>query len=106
MTQKTIEYVNRFYVFDNVEAMDQLRFSLANAGMHEFEVGALMNLCPDSADEARALVMSLENIKEESGSPKPNRRIKEEEAFRVEEARAPGHWLQAAKIRGGAHDQH
>lgn len=65
VTQKTIEYVNRFYVFDNVEAMDQLRFSLANAGMHEFEVGALMNLCPDSADEARALVMSLENIKEE-----------------------------------------
>eukprot|EP00793_Prasinoderma_coloniale_P006469 PRCOL_00001299-RA len=61
-TQKTIDYVNRFYVFDSVEAMDQLRATLASAECQEFEIGALMNLCPDTPEEARSLVQSLENV--------------------------------------------
>ena len=36
--------------------------TLASAECQEFEIGALMNLCPDTPEEARSLVQSLENV--------------------------------------------
>lgn len=65
--EKCHEYCKRFNRFENVEAVKAVRVLLTGVEetlgegryLFEFEVGVLGNLVPDSAQEARALVPSL-----------------------------------------------
>mmetsp|Transcript_21990 Transcript_21990/g.70966 ORF Transcript_21990/g.70966 Transcript_21990/m.70966 type:complete len:95 (-) Transcript_21990:452-736(-) len=56
---KAYEYVNRVKQFKTKEVVAQIRADLEKQPFHEFEVAQLGNLCPEDADEAKALVPSL-----------------------------------------------
>eukprot|EP00918_Siedleckia_nematoides_P092903 GHVU01203894.1.p1 GENE.GHVU01203894.1~~GHVU01203894.1.p1 ORF type:complete len:156 (+),score=34.75 GHVU01203894.1:47-469(+) len=57
---KTLNYTQRFSKFKNRETIAAVRSLLMQKKLHKFELAALANLCPESADEAKALVPSLE----------------------------------------------
>ncbi|KQJ92911.1 DNA-directed RNA polymerase II subunit 4 [Brachypodium distachyon] len=57
--EKSLGYVKRFSRYKNPDAVRQVRETLSRYGLHEFELCTLGNLCPDTADEAKALVPSL-----------------------------------------------
>ncbi|XP_047076204.1 DNA-directed RNA polymerase II subunit 4-like [Lolium rigidum] len=57
--EKSQGYVKRFSRYKNPDAVRQVRETLSRYSLHEFELCTLGNLCPDTADEARALVPSL-----------------------------------------------
>ncbi|XP_033097722.1 DNA-directed RNA polymerase II subunit RPB4-like [Anneissia japonica] len=57
---KTLQYTERFSRFKNRETIADVRSLMKQKQLHKFEVASLANLCPDTADEARALVPSLE----------------------------------------------
>mmetsp|Transcript_30100 Transcript_30100/g.92164 ORF Transcript_30100/g.92164 Transcript_30100/m.92164 type:complete len:111 (-) Transcript_30100:153-485(-) len=56
---KAYEYVNRVKQFKTQEVMAQVRADLERQPIMEFEATQLGNLCPEDADEAKALVPSL-----------------------------------------------
>uniref|UniRef100_A0A7E4ZYS1 RPOL4c domain-containing protein n=1 Tax=Panagrellus redivivus TaxID=6233 RepID=A0A7E4ZYS1_PANRE len=59
---KTIDYcrrLSRFKTRDTIRAVRNI-FS-TNAVLHKFEVAQLVNLCPENAEEAKALIPSLES---------------------------------------------
>ncbi|XP_071945956.1 DNA-directed RNA polymerase II subunit RPB4-like [Antedon mediterranea] len=58
---KTLQYTERFSRFKNRETIADVRSLMKQKQLHKFEVASLANLCPDTAEEARALVPSLES---------------------------------------------
>merc|ERR1711976_7771 len=57
---KTLGYTERFSKFKNRETIAAVRSLLMQKKLHKFELAALANLCPENADEAKALIPSLE----------------------------------------------
>ena len=57
---KTLNYTQRFAKFRNRETVHSTRELLMGKKLHKFELAALANLCPESPEEARSLVPSLE----------------------------------------------
>merc|ERR1711868_283235 len=58
--QKTLDYCKRFSKFKNKETIVNVRTTLTTKRLHKFEIAALANLCPETADEAKALIPSLD----------------------------------------------
>lgn len=58
---KTLEYTNRMAKYKNRSAMRAVRQILSSKNFHRFELVQLANLCPDTAEEAKSLIPSLEN---------------------------------------------
>ena len=57
---KTLNYAQRFSKFNNMENIAAVRSLLTIKKIHKFELAALANLCPESAEEAKSLIPSLE----------------------------------------------
>lgn len=59
---KTLEHCRLFNKLgDNREQISAVRRMLQTKKLHKFELAQLANLCPDSAEEARTFIPSLEN---------------------------------------------
>ncbi|CAI5441129.1 unnamed protein product [Caenorhabditis angaria] len=58
---KTLNYARRMARFKNRETIRSVRGVFAEKHFHKFEVAQIANLCPESAEEAKALIPSLEN---------------------------------------------
>ena len=57
---KTLNYTQRFAKFKNMENIASIRQLLTNKKLHKFELAQLANLCPESPEEAKSLIPSLE----------------------------------------------
>ncbi|XP_015781865.1 DNA-directed RNA polymerase II subunit RPB4 [Tetranychus urticae] len=57
---KTLNYCQRFSKFKNRETIAAVRHQLMNKKLHKFEFAQLANLCPETPEEAKALLPSLE----------------------------------------------
>jgi DNA-directed RNA polymerase II subunit RPB4 len=57
---KTLNYCQRFAKFKNMENIAAVRSLLTQKKIHKFELAALANLCPETAEEAKSLIPSLE----------------------------------------------
>ena len=57
---KTLNYTQSFAKFRNRETIASIRSLLMGKKLHKFELAALANLCPESPEEARSLIPSLE----------------------------------------------
>ncbi|KAF5308792.1 hypothetical protein FQR65_LT06025 [Abscondita terminalis] len=57
---KTLTYTDRFRKFKNKETISAVRNLLMQKKLHKFELAALANLCPESTEEAKSLIPSLE----------------------------------------------
>ena len=53
---KTLNYTQRFAKFRNRDTIASIRSLLMGKKLHKFELAALANLCPESAEEARSLI--------------------------------------------------
>ena len=71
---KTLNYTQRFAKFKNTENISSIRSNINNAKvdnrkdkkpepnkLHIFEIAALGNLCPETPEEAKSLIPSLQN---------------------------------------------
>ncbi|XP_065061420.1 DNA-directed RNA polymerase II subunit RPB4-like [Rhopilema esculentum] len=58
--RKTYEYTQKFSRYKNRETIAQVRGLLSKKKLHKFELSCLANTCPETAEEARALIPSLE----------------------------------------------
>lgn len=59
---KTLEHCKTFNKLgENKEKIHAVRRMLQTKRLHKFELAQLANLCPDSAEEARTFIPSLEN---------------------------------------------
>ncbi|CAL2032648.1 hypothetical protein CAEBREN_32834 [Caenorhabditis brenneri] len=63
---KTLNYARRMSRFKNRETIRAVRAIFSEKHLHKFEIAQIANLCPENAEEAKALVPSLENKIEES----------------------------------------
>ncbi|VDK36120.1 unnamed protein product [Taenia asiatica] len=57
---KTYNYATQFSKFSNRETIESVRNLLVQKHFHNFELAAIANLLPDTAEEARVLIPSLE----------------------------------------------
>uniref|UniRef100_A0A1B6CJH2 DNA-directed RNA polymerase II subunit RPB4 n=1 Tax=Clastoptera arizonana TaxID=38151 RepID=A0A1B6CJH2_9HEMI len=57
---KTLTYTNRFRKFKNKEMIASVRNLLSQKKLHKFELASIANLCPETPEEAKALIPSLE----------------------------------------------
>ncbi|XP_053978190.1 DNA-directed RNA polymerase II subunit Rpb4 [Hylaeus anthracinus] len=57
---KSLTYTNRFRQFKNKETIAAVRNLLMQKKLHKFELASLANLCPETPEEAKALIPSLE----------------------------------------------
>eukprot|EP01135_Chromosphaera_perkinsii_P000641 Nk52_evm8s147 gene=Nk52_evmTU8s147 len=57
---QTFDYVKTVSKYRNKESVRELRNLLIKKNFHEYEIAALANLCPDTAEEAKALIPSLD----------------------------------------------
>ena len=57
---KTLNYTHRFAKFKNVENIASIRSLLTNKKIHKFEMAAMANLCPETPEEAKSLIPSLD----------------------------------------------
>ncbi|XP_057305068.1 DNA-directed RNA polymerase II subunit RPB4-like [Hydractinia symbiolongicarpus] len=57
---KTLNYTQRFSRFKNRETIAQVRGLLSKKKLHKFELACIANLCPETAEEAKTLIPSLE----------------------------------------------
>ncbi|XP_031841456.1 transcriptional adapter 2A isoform X3 [Nomia melanderi] len=57
---KSLTYTNRFKRFKNKETIAAVRNLLMQKKLHKFELASLANLCPETPEEAKALIPSLE----------------------------------------------
>merc|ERR1711934_579587 len=57
---KTLQYCERFQRYNNMETSKAVRDILQDKALHKYEMAQLANLCPESAEEARSLIPSLE----------------------------------------------
>eukprot|EP00164_Ancoracysta_twista_P008482 GFYU01012281.1.p2 GENE.GFYU01012281.1~~GFYU01012281.1.p2 ORF type:complete len:137 (-),score=33.30 GFYU01012281.1:60-470(-) len=60
MFHKTNEYVQKFNRFKSKANVDRVRGLLENKGLEEFEMAQLANLNPETPEEAKILIPSLE----------------------------------------------
>lgn len=59
--KKTHEYVTRFSKYSSRESITYVRKLLTQKkSLHKFELAQLANLCPETPEEAKALIPSLE----------------------------------------------
>ncbi|KAK0415933.1 hypothetical protein QR680_012199 [Steinernema hermaphroditum] len=59
---KTLDYTRRLSKFKNRETIRDVRFIFNNKTMlHKYEIAQIANLCPETAEEAKALIPSLED---------------------------------------------
>ncbi|ELR25354.1 DNAdirected RNA polymerase II subunit rpb4, putative [Acanthamoeba castellanii str. Neff] len=56
---KTLSYVQRFSRYKTKAAVKEVRSLLTEKELEEFEIAALSNLCPETAEEAKSLIPSL-----------------------------------------------
>ncbi|KAG2183222.1 hypothetical protein INT43_006226 [Umbelopsis isabellina] len=54
--QKTMNYVQSFSRFTNMESVREVRSLLKESELSHFEIAQLANLCCDDAEEAKALI--------------------------------------------------
>uniref|UniRef100_A0A0D6RA44 RNA polymerase Rpb4/RPC9 core domain-containing protein n=2 Tax=Araucariaceae TaxID=25664 RepID=A0A0D6RA44_ARACU len=59
--EKSLQYVQRFSRYKNPDAVKQVRDVLSRYQLTEFELCVIGNLCPDTAEEARAMVPTLKS---------------------------------------------
>ncbi|CAL1298416.1 unnamed protein product [Larinioides sclopetarius] len=57
---KTLNYCQRFSRFRNRETISAVRSLLTQKKVHKFELAQLANLCPETPEEAKTLIPSLE----------------------------------------------
>ena len=57
---KTLNYTQRFAKFKNMENIASVRQLLTSKKIHKFEMAQLANLCPESPEETKSLIPSLE----------------------------------------------
>ncbi|CAH1368552.1 hypothetical protein NQ317_003032 [Molorchus minor] len=57
---KTLTYTDRFRKFKNKETISAVRNLLMQKKLHKFELAAIANLCPETTEEAKSLIPSLE----------------------------------------------
>ncbi|UYV83661.1 POLR2D [Cordylochernes scorpioides] len=57
---KTLNHCQRFSRFKNRETIASVRNILQAKKLHKFELAQLGNLCPESAEEAKSFIPSLE----------------------------------------------
>eukprot|EP00252_Welwitschia_mirabilis_P007018 TRINITY_DN1801_c1_g1_i1.p1 TRINITY_DN1801_c1_g1~~TRINITY_DN1801_c1_g1_i1.p1 ORF type:complete len:142 (-),score=37.18 TRINITY_DN1801_c1_g1_i1:255-680(-) len=57
--ERSLQYVKRFSRYQNPDAVKQVRDVLCRYGLAEFELCVIGNLCPETVEEARAMVPSL-----------------------------------------------
>lgn len=57
--ERSLQYVRRFSRYQNPDAVKQVREVLTRNQLHEFEVCVIGNLCPETVEEAKALVPSI-----------------------------------------------
>ena len=57
---KTLDYTQRFSKYNSKETIKAVRETLQTQKLHKFEIAALANLGPATAEEARTLLPSLE----------------------------------------------
>ncbi|KAH9288405.1 hypothetical protein KI387_032522, partial [Taxus chinensis] len=57
--ERSLHYVTRFSRYKNPDAVKQVRDVLSRHALSEFELCVIGNLCPDTAEEAKAMVPSL-----------------------------------------------
>uniref|UniRef100_A0A915DH20 RNA polymerase Rpb4/RPC9 core domain-containing protein n=1 Tax=Ditylenchus dipsaci TaxID=166011 RepID=A0A915DH20_9BILA len=63
---KTLNYARRLSKFKTRETIRSVRGIFSGKyNLHKFEVAQLANLCPETAEEAKALIPSLENKMED-----------------------------------------
>uniref|UniRef100_A0A8C0M4S5 RNA polymerase II subunit D n=1 Tax=Canis lupus familiaris TaxID=9615 RepID=A0A8C0M4S5_CANLF len=55
---KTLNYTARFSRFKNRETIASVRSLLLQKKLHKFELACLANLCPETAEESKALIPS------------------------------------------------
>ncbi|XP_023243842.1 DNA-directed RNA polymerase II subunit RPB4-like [Centruroides sculpturatus] len=53
---KTLSYCQRFSRFKNRETISAVRSLLMQKKLHKFELAQLANLCPETPEEAKALI--------------------------------------------------
>eukprot|EP00053_Salpingoeca_punica_P009364 m.83877 g.83877 ORF g.83877 m.83877 type:complete len:142 (+) comp14994_c0_seq4:82-507(+) len=58
---KTLKYAQKFGQFRKPQIASDVRALLASRGFHKFEQAALASLCPETADEAKHLIPSLQD---------------------------------------------
>lgn len=59
--ERSLQYVTRFSRYKNPDAVKQVRDVLSRNSLSEFELCVIGNLCPDTAEEAKAMVPSLKH---------------------------------------------
>ncbi|CAH9072599.1 unnamed protein product [Cuscuta europaea] len=59
--EKSLQYVQRFSRYKNPDAVRQVREILSRYQLTEFELCVLGNLCPETVEEAIAMVPSIKN---------------------------------------------
>jgi len=57
---KTLSYCQRFSRYKNRETIASVRSLLSQKKLHKYELAQLANLCPETPEEAKALIPSLE----------------------------------------------
>ncbi|XP_015921253.1 DNA-directed RNA polymerase II subunit RPB4 [Parasteatoda tepidariorum] len=57
---KTLNYCQRFSRFRNRETISAVRSLLTQKKVHKYELAQLANLCPETPEEAKTLIPSLE----------------------------------------------
>ena len=57
---KTVNYTTRFSRFNNRETIATIRQILGQKKLHKFELAQIANLAPETPDEAKGLIPSLE----------------------------------------------
>lgn len=53
---KTLDYTQKFNRYKNRETIAQVRSLLGKKKLHKYELACLANLCPETAEEAKALI--------------------------------------------------
>lgn len=57
--ERSLQYVKQFSRYKNPDAVKQVRDVLSRNGLGEFELCVIGNLCPETVEEAKAMVPSL-----------------------------------------------
>jgi len=58
----TLNYATQFSRYKNRQAITQVRGIKTRRNLEEFEITALGNLCPETAEEAKALIPTLKKL--------------------------------------------
>ncbi|KAH7101808.1 HRDC-like protein [Auriculariales sp. MPI-PUGE-AT-0066] len=62
---KTLDYVRTFSKFSTQENAQQVRMTLQQAGLTQFETAQIANLVPVDVDEAKSVIPSLSKLEDD-----------------------------------------